>query len=120
MAITVTVLDTGGIQPFIFGSNVLRENIADNFATALNIILLLTGQLDGLMAAAGGVAQQNGIAHRIKGGGANAARTRQSLPPKRAARPRIVQSAPFPRWVIAETTLARAARCGGKPDVATE
>lgn len=27
MAITVTVLDTGGIQPFIFGSNVLRENI---------------------------------------------------------------------------------------------
>lgn len=27
MPITVTVLDTGGIQPFIFGSNVLRENI---------------------------------------------------------------------------------------------
>lgn len=27
MPITVTVLDTGSIQPFIFGSNVLRENI---------------------------------------------------------------------------------------------
>jgi len=27
MPITVTVLDTGGIQPFIFSSNVLRENI---------------------------------------------------------------------------------------------
>lgn len=27
MAITVTVLDTGGIQSFIFGSNVLRENV---------------------------------------------------------------------------------------------
>ena len=27
MSITVTVLDTAGIQPYIFGSNVLRENI---------------------------------------------------------------------------------------------
>ena len=27
MPITVTVLDTAGIQPYIFGSNVLRENI---------------------------------------------------------------------------------------------
>ena len=27
MPITITVLDTGGIQPFIFGSNALRENI---------------------------------------------------------------------------------------------
>jgi hypothetical protein len=27
MSMTVTVLDTAGIQPFIFGSNVLRENI---------------------------------------------------------------------------------------------
>jgi hypothetical protein len=27
MAITVTVLDTAGIQPFIFASNVLRENV---------------------------------------------------------------------------------------------